>query len=88
MNSNRGWARIRLGVGLVSGAKIVDILKKNTDMDPEKYEMICGAPASQFVTLIVLGLFESHEEGSWWEMSSPCVRCHGIDAYTVTIADI
>lgn len=52
-----------MGVGLVSGAKIVDILKKNTDMDPEKYEMICGAPASQFVTLTVLGLFESHEEG-------------------------
>ncbi|KAG2122578.1 hypothetical protein DEU56DRAFT_917751 [Suillus clintonianus] len=26
------------GVGLVSGAKIVDILKKNPDMDPGKYE--------------------------------------------------
>ncbi|KAG1779626.1 hypothetical protein EV702DRAFT_1043551 [Suillus placidus] len=26
------------GVGLVSSAKIVDILKKNPDMDPEKYE--------------------------------------------------
>ncbi|KAG0703624.1 hypothetical protein DFH29DRAFT_761719, partial [Suillus ampliporus] len=24
------------GVGLVSGAKIADILKKNPDMDPEK----------------------------------------------------
>lgn len=77
-----------MGVGLVSGAKIVDILKKNTDMDPEKYEMICGAPVSQFVALTVLGLFESHAEGSWWETSSPCVRCHGIDDYTVTIADI
>ncbi|KAG1742764.1 uncharacterized protein EDB91DRAFT_1247570 [Suillus paluster] len=30
------------GVGLVIGAKIVDILKKNPDMDPEKYEGVVG----------------------------------------------
>jgi hypothetical protein len=33
-----------VGVGLVSGTKIVDILKKNTDMDPEKYKMILWCP--------------------------------------------
>lgn len=62
-------------VGLVSGAKIVDILKKNSDMDLEKYrKRYVGIPVSQSVSLT-----ESHaRRGSG-------VRRHRIDAYTVII---
>ncbi|KAG1793430.1 uncharacterized protein HD556DRAFT_1536479 [Suillus plorans] len=49
-------------VGLVSGAKIVDILKKNSDMDLEKYRKIyVGIPVSQSVSLT-----ESHARRGIW----------------------